>query len=54
MIKIIDDLESYFNFIYDIYILEDNKNLDKSAIELKKHYEYVIDDLELHNCIEKN
>lgn len=48
----INDLESYFNFIFETYILEDDKNLDESAKELKKHYKYVLDDLELHSCIE--
>ena len=52
MIKIFNDLESYLNFIYETYVLEDDKNLDKSAIELKQHYKYVIDDMVLHNCLE--
>ena len=52
MIKILNDLESYLNFIYETYVLENDNNLDKSAIELKQHYKYVIDDLELHNSLE--
>ena len=45
------DLNSYLNFIYDTYVLEDDKNLDEKAIELKNHYKYLIDDLELHCCL---
>ncbi len=52
MIKILNDLESYLNFIYETYVLEDDNNLDKNAIELKQHYKYVIDDMVLHNCLE--
>lgn len=54
MLKIKDDveLENFLNFIYEEYILEDNQNLDESAVELKKHYDYVLKDLEEHEYIE--
>lgn len=51
-IKLKKDLENTLNMIYNNYILENNNNLNKSAIELKEHYKYVLEDLELHNCIE--
>lgn len=51
-IKEKQDLESYLNMIYEHYILANNSTLDEGAIRLKKHYEYVIKDLELHDCLE--
>lgn len=51
IIKTKKDLEATLNFIYNTYVLEDDKNLDSNARELKKYYRYVLDDLKLHDAI---
>ncbi len=51
-IKLKKDFQSYLNFIYDCYVLEDDSKLDEGAKELKEHFKYVIDYLELHDCLE--
>lgn len=51
-VKVLDDLESHLSFIYDVYLKEKDENLDVTALELKRHYEYVFCDLILHDGIE--
>ena len=51
MLEINKDLKSHLNFIYEVYVLEDDNNLDDNAKELKEHYKYVIEDMVLHNCL---
>lgn len=41
--------ESQLNFVYNTYVLEDDKNLDDKAKELKEHYKYVIEDMKFHD-----
>ena len=51
-IKLKKDFEEILNTIYEVYVLEDDKKLDAGAKELKKHYKYVIEDMESHDCLE--
>lgn len=51
-IKLKEDFEECLQSIYNIYVLEDDKNLDEGAKELKDHYKYVIEDMLQLDCLE--
>lgn len=53
MLKIKADFEEYLNFIYKQYVLENDENLTNGAIVLKKHFEFIINELLLHGVLEK-
>ena len=53
-LKLTKDFEDTLNTIYDVYVLEDDCNLDDGAKHLKQCYKYVIEDMMLHGCILKS
>ena len=52
-LKLKPDFEGILNAVYDCYVLEKDENLDKGARELKYSYMYVIEDMILHDGLEK-